>query len=686
MPRYRLAQNFAFSDRSTTSTTHRVLLAETITSSQWNLLVLLLAVLVIASFASWPFLKFHRRKSRSRLRSNDNCVCGTSTSITNVQPEKPDASALWGNGEIPRTSIHYQSAERPRSRKSTVLITVMLLTLCSATWLISRLMSPTSAALEVFQVYQPVSVRDHNESPCNQEILLLDHVFGFSYGHPFVGYYEPPGCDFDTVRINLTVTSRGRQFDRLAHMYLGDVEVFRTSTAEPTTDGIIWSYIKDMSQYNVLWKERQKIIFELGNLINDVYTGSFNVTVMAHFSHEKNVETADVILPISSQNSARNSSSAFNVPSQEAKVSYRLDSRASRAIVSISACGQSTEEFWWSNVFSSDTETFDNGLGDLYGYSPFREIQLYIDGTLAGVVWPFPIIFTGGVSPGFWRPIVGTNAFDLRVPEIDISPFLPLLTDGFYHSFEIKVVGLDVSDNGTAMLSNTIGSYWVVSGNIFLYLPDGTDAQSPIYTGSGQEPEVIAPGPTFTITRHLERDYTGGNVSLAYSVLAERLITIKSTDFLWSQNLSFSNNGLFNQQGLSQKNLQHTSGTALSTRIGDDNHADELSFEYPLLVNTTYGDANGGLTIDAWIRRGLEINSSGMPGVSTYTLTSGPLHLRTTQRGQASYRSTAGSRTSASFGDTSDTFESKARGRVYRRSVRAVNGSIVSDTENYIKD
>lgn len=52
------------------------------------------------------------------------------------------------------------------------------------------------------------------------------------------GTYDPPNCVFDTVRINFTVTSRGRQFDRLAFMYLGDMEVFRTSTAEPTAKGM----------------------------------------------------------------------------------------------------------------------------------------------------------------------------------------------------------------------------------------------------------------------------------------------------------------------------------------------------------------------------------------------------------------------------------------------------------------
>lgn len=165
-------------------------------------------------------------------------------------------------------------------------------------------------------------------------------------------------------------------------------------------------------------------MFDLGNLINDIYTGSFNVTLTAYFSRGQKAKTADIILSISAQKSASNSSSAFTVRADNTTVSHKLPSRVSRAIVSISACGQSGEKFWWSNVFSSDTATFNSTVGELYGYSPFREVQLYIDDVLSGVVWPFPIIFTGGVAPGLWRPIVGIDTFDLRQPEIDISPFL----------------------------------------------------------------------------------------------------------------------------------------------------------------------------------------------------------------------------------------------------------------------
>ncbi|KAE8414924.1 proteasome stabiliser-domain-containing protein [Aspergillus pseudocaelatus] len=351
-----------------------------------------------------------------------------------------------------------------------------------------------------------------------------------------------------------------------------------------------------MSQYNALWQTQQKLIFDLGNIINDIYTGPFGVTLTAYFSREGNARTADVILPISTQKSSSNSSSAFTVPGDNTKTLYRIPPNTSRAVVSVSACGQSTEEFWWSN---------------LYGYSPFREVQLHVDDILAGIIWPFPVIFTGGVAPGFWRPVVGIDAFDLRQPEIDISPFLPILKDGRPHSFEIKIVGLNVSRNGTVTLSNSIGSYWVVTGNIFLYLSDSTLDS----TSSGiEKPYIDAPNPQFKAMRSLAKNQTGGNDSLAYSVLGERTLSIRSSEFQWSQNLTYSNFGLFNQQGMSQSTNQHTAGRSTIIALGANQASNEVLFEYPLSVNQTYRSTDAGLSIHAWMSRGLDIKTTGVTG------------------------------------------------------------------------
>lgn len=481
----------------------------------------------------------------------------------------------------------------------------------------------------------------------------------------FPGIYEPPECDFDTVRIKLTVTSKGRQFDRLGLMFLGDTEVFRTSTAEPTASGILWTYVKEVSQYISLWKQPQKLIFDLGNLVNDIYTGSFSVILKAHFSYENNVQTPNVILPISARKSASNSSSAFSLPSDKAAVRYKIPAAASRAVVSISACGQSEEEFWWSNVLSSDTNTFRSTVGPLYGYSPFREVQLYIDGTIAGVVWPFPIIFTGGVAPGFWRPIVGIDAFDLRQPEIDISPFLPVLTDGQEHLFEIRAVGLNVSSDGTATLSDSVGSYWVVTGTVFLYLDKDSAPNHP-----SQAITVDAPAPRFEVTRDLIQNEAGVNESLSYSVTAQRILKISSSGFSWSQNLTYSNVGLLWEEGISQVNTQITTGENLAQH-GANGEQSKVSFHYPLRVNTTYRTVGGTTTIHATMQRGLHFSAFGLPGISTYTLASRPSWLYTTQSGEA-FQQTTGT-----YSDTIDDFESFANGERYHRHVRAANGSVI---------
>jgi hypothetical protein len=126
--------------------------------------------------------------------------------------------------------------------------------------------------LEVFQIHPPVltvanngalqitddrtntgsQTYDHNHAVC--EKVLVVHSFGYSYGHPFVANYTAPTCKFNRVTWNLTVVSAGRQFDRLGIVYLGDIEVFRTSTAEPTANGIIWTYLKvsSSSEYRIV--------------------------------------------------------------------------------------------------------------------------------------------------------------------------------------------------------------------------------------------------------------------------------------------------------------------------------------------------------------------------------------------------------------------------------------------------
>ncbi|KAL9581101.1 MAG: hypothetical protein Q9212_004099 [Teloschistes hypoglaucus] len=574
-----------------------------------------------------------------------------------------------------------------------------------------RQTSPSSPLVN-FQVSEPIltPVGDANHYGCIHSQLLMEHDFAFSYGKPFVG-------GFNRVTMNLTVTSKGRQFDRLGLMYLGDIEVFRTSTAEPTINGIIWTYLKEMEQYEALWKTDQKIIFDLGNLIDDTYTGIFSTTLTATFFTAPNPRsTADQILPISAEGSGRNAPSAFSLPSDTALVNHRIPQNVERAVVSLSACGQATEEFWYTNVFSSEVNTFADEIGTLYGYSPFREVQLLIDGQLTGVSWPFPIIFTGGIAPGLWRPIAGIDAFDLREHEIDITPWLPVLCDGASHSFEIRVAGINDDGHGDASLSETVGSSWIVTGKIFLFLgPEGSIT-------SGNPPKVDVPPPKLETASTITTNSTGANDTLTYSTSATRSISItseiktsngSSTSASWVQHLTYTNLNVLSSQGFTQYTKQSTTGVdRSSSRYRND-------YSYPLTVNSTVSiGANNDFSIDASLSRGLEFavvgpavfpskvqsfNHTAFSPATLFTLSGrqqpvplfpSPLPFfsgawtTTTQAGEAHYLS-AGKR-SYSYGTTSQHFiftglegaiDAGTNLELYKRDVKAVNATVVSDIE-----
>jgi hypothetical protein len=506
--------------------------------------------------------------------------------------------------------------------------------------------------------------------------------------------------------MNFTVTSQGKQYDRLALMYFGDTEVWRTSTAEPTTNGIEWTYIKDMTEFMSLWNSPQKLIFDLGNLVNNIYTGTYNTTLTAtFFTSQDTVEPASLIIPISTRSGSDNVGSVFTLPSQNATNTVSFPRNANRAVFSVYACGQADEEFWWSNVLQSDVDTFEAVDGTLFGYSPFREIQVLIDGQLAGVQWPFPVIFTGGVVPGLWRPIVGLDAFDLREHEIDITPWLPVLCNGVEHTFEIKVVGVldDGSSGGT--LSETVGSSWYVTGKVFIWLDD--DASS-ITTGTS--PTAHFPAPVITVSQELGQNSTGANETLEYTTNVQRSLSVSSSvttqsgtfTSIWTQILSTTNYGLYTDFGAVQQNNQSTNGIDQST--GGTYY--KSIYSYPLYANTTYiVQPSGNFTIQATVIRGLDLSLQGTPvfpsGLQPFadipgsaSLVSGfsGSQLSTTQNGSAFYFGDPNAGVSSGFGSTSQEFSfagldsngNTVDTELYYRSVEAVNSTIIKDYESLV--
>jgi hypothetical protein len=100
-----------------------------------------------------------------------------------------------------------------------------------------------------------------------------------------------------------------------------------------------------MTSYLSLFKRDQKLIFDLGNLIDSTYTGIFYTTLTAvYFTAEDSIVPADVILPVSAHKSAQNAASVFTVPSDVASWDLTLPRNAQRAVFTVAATGQSQEE------------------------------------------------------------------------------------------------------------------------------------------------------------------------------------------------------------------------------------------------------------------------------------------------------------------------------------------------------
>lgn len=362
-------------------------------------------------------------------------------------------------------------------------------------------------------------------------------------------------------------------------------------------------------------------------------------------------------------------------------------------------------------MLQSEINTFPS-YGTLYGYSPFREVQLFIDGMLAGVAWPFPIIFTGGIVPGLWRPIVGIDAFDLKEDEIDITPWLPRLCDGKAHNFTIRVSGLNDSGNGTATLSETTTDDWWVAGKVFIWL----DKAGHVTTGDG--PNSVTPDPAFQVASQVIQSANGTNETLLFQVHAQRSISFRSTIQLsqgkqsasWAQQLAFSNVANFTDEGNIQTNTQHTDGHDVSS----SGYAKRYS--YPLYAYSTAAMVADNVTYTAVVNRGKDVQTLGQPvfptGLESFSSVEAvhPAYrsfqgasLSTTQNGSAYYTSNQTAMTSYTYGTTTQdmTFSGvKAQANpspygfpritqseeLFHRHAMAVNGTVVEDEETLVDD
>ncbi|KAF8887761.1 peptide N-acetyl-beta-D-glucosaminyl asparaginase amidase A-domain-containing protein [Infundibulicybe gibba] len=531
----------------------------------------------------------------------------------------------------------------------------------------------TVAPLVDLQVYAPPAIPADGTS-CS--VQLLSHSFGDgSFNEPVVVPYTPPASSacgeigkWSVIALNLTVHCAGTQYDRLGEIYLGHVEIWRTSSAEPTKTGTIWTTLKDVTRFTPLFAVKNDLMMDFSNIIAPelLLDGVFDVTLTATFhaptKQFPTAKTPDAIIPLS--NLSPTLPNFFTIADDAgATVNVTLPENTVEAYIEILCSGNSAEEFWYSNTPDEFIGAFPESTG-LIGKGPFREVQTLVDGQLAGVVWPYGVIYTGGITPSNWRPLVSYGAYDAPSYWVDVTPFLPtLLSKDRAHNITLRVVGQGVSPS--------INSNWFVSGCI--HVRTGTTKTT------GKMTAYHAPQLLITTTGRV----SAGNETVTTSITASREFMVESEintsegkkTIKFSQSLSYSNIARYANDGWIQWVNQTTAGTVVATHQGVQMLRD--AFDYPIQVFSNYS-----LLTEEFGGYGSEIHQTYTRALSGPIGNAETIHSVQDARGEIGMDNWPGLRHAINgTGSTNQTFAYiNGRGETYFRDIKAKNDGWVADT------
>ncbi|OQR90575.1 hypothetical protein THRCLA_09275 [Thraustotheca clavata] len=432
----------------------------------------------------------------------------------------------------------------------------------------------------------------HYENQSCKVVLMDNYVFGASYGKPFQGSFAAPSCIEDPentaiyLRWSASVPS-GRQFDRIAALWVNGFELLRTTTQEPSRKtGATWEVVKDISTYKDIFAKGGNVVVALDNVVDQTYTSSFTITLTAEFYKPKDSCGSDIrsvprkpdsIVSISNKNGPYG---WFNVQPSTLGANFGLVSlpqNMEQLFLEVFLSHHGCDEFWYTNPPNKYLVPLQTNCGN----GAFREVQILIDGDFVGAIWPFPLIYTGGISPYMWRPIVATNAFEAPTYLADLTPFLGKFLDGKAHNVSFGVgFGLD---------------YWPMTGNLLVYVDKNGNK-----TTAQVQSQSISPG----VVPSVGEDVKG--LDMTFKTTASRknsvstLITTSKGSKVYSvvQEFTFFNDQIYTNNASTQWFDQRTQVTTTTSISYEHGHTSKqvVQEDYPFSGNTTYITYSTGQT------------------------------------------------------------------------------------------
>jgi hypothetical protein len=436
-------------------------------------------------------------------------------------------------------------------------------------------------------------------------VTVMRHDFANSYGAPFTGTVTPPAAcpgPWAKVVMDWTGSVAGRQYDRLAGVWLGGAEIFRTSTPEPDPAGISWHVAKDISAFIPLLSKTEPLVADLGNIVDSTYTGVYHMAMTFTYYQAQGryrpARHADQVVPLS-QSTTSAGWYTLNA-GQSASATVTLPRNLTGVTAEVYARGGGCDEQWFTAV-PSDLAAQDPSY--LCGGGPYREVQVAVDGTPAGLAQPYPVVYTGGIVPTLWRPIPAIDAFRTEPYDLNLTPFAGRLTDGKPHTITITPYGN--SDNwtvdGTLFLDTDHGAAQTtgaLTSDTLTSSPAVTTTETPV---SGGTQVRVATGRTWAIS---------GYVSTSHGRVSARV----------SQTFDYLNTDLVTAAGADQDVHQSDRG---QTQISVNGRTTRQGWSYPIAVHAQVLSLVDGNNYDlqATVDQGRQLSQQALGGRGWRTVT-----------------------------------------------------------------
>jgi hypothetical protein len=272
------------------------------------------------------------------------------------------------------------------------------------------------------------------------EVTLLTNQAFADFNNKNFNFTPPADCPGPWSKVIFTgdfSIQPGVQFDRTGLVFLGNVNIYFGTTAEPLKNQTdTWHVERDLTDYSALFKTPQTGFASLGNIVGafgltSTIFGTFKLEFyQANFVNPA-PRTADMVLPLPDNG---NGAAGLNSTTPELTQTFTLPKNVESAYIDVLAESQSSEEQWFLCLPSSVA-----GDVGVCGNADFRQVNVSIDGKPAGVAPIFPWIYTGGVDPGLWIPIPGVQTLNFLPYRVDLTPFAGVLSDGQQHTVGVTV-------------------------------------------------------------------------------------------------------------------------------------------------------------------------------------------------------------------------------------------------------